>query len=397
MPRPKPDLKYLDGLARISGPVSLAAYDLRAPSVVRELAGDCEVYVFGDVHASYEGRCRRCGTKACVGIAKFISGLERRFRGGAEGGALDVFMELPYINTRQDAAAVAREVQAVRDILARDRESARPGERATLGVAAKIFREVGAKFHEHVVSPSQEARSQDARFHYADARYEPTTASIFHPDVRGRGAEAWRARFRASLPTSAHVGRMMHAVLFSRRFAEDAAALAEGQGFDVRREFLSSGETKIAKQFYKLPAALRPAVREYLVRRVRLAEACFRDAFAYDRLGALEALSATRPRDFPPAQWHYVEAKSTGVLGRARALGVDALHEACRFGTCVFMDAYLICRLLCYVARRRTRCAVVYVGQYHAEALVDFLDSISVRPALTLEGKGARVRCLSTS
>lgn len=408
-------MEHVEYVEKISGPVSAHVFELLTPGS-KKLA----VYLFGDVHFSYDNQCDHCSmSKGCFGVVDFIERVA--LDAEASGKSLDVFFELPYVPANPGLRTHARSWidayfsknasvgtafgNALAKLFGRSPQY--------LGIFSKLYRKFGRQAYDHMFIRDKGKSSKKetgARFHYADARLEPNAMSIIMPMQKPM---EWIIDFHKKVNNTAKLGQLLSAFIFSKNFAQDVKALwgpqaplVEAALSTITLDGTPHKVHKIAKQYHKLPANLKPSVTKYLKDRISRAEHFLSNYCNYnqgvkmltgDALGELASLKCpSHEMDM------FREILSQRTNNYIHEIDFSIMFVACT----LLMDAYLLCRMLYYLHRANTEdgsCAIVYAGDAHIQHYADyFVNYMGLSPALCsplTEGmeEGDVVRCVDVS
>ena len=387
-------MEHLADVTKISGPVSAHVFRMSS----KDGASDATIYLFGDVHFSYDNRCTKCSAaKGCYSVVDFIEGVVAGAgRSNSGGYQVDVFFELPYVPADPHLRTGLVEWvdtlftrnASVGNMLSNVVKKAMGRSPEYIGMFSKLYRKFGQRtYHHELTSASSDDR---ARFHYADARLEPNVLETVLPM---RKDVAWLMNFYSKIDSSAKLIQVLDCFLFSKDFAPDIRQLF-GPSAPIVDAALSSitvdGKRcrvhKIAKQFYKLPTALRTPVLKYFRDRLARIKTFMSEVCGYDIAGHMANGGAERTiaeSGAPSLEGSMLMEMLQKRLHWYFATG-DAASSLMYVGCTILMDAYLLCRLLHYaVAHGPTSCAIVYAGDAHIEHYADFfVNYLHIKPAL---------------
>jgi hypothetical protein len=335
-------------VTHISGPISAHVYDVpfgRSPPH--------RVYLFGDAHYSVRNQCSPCDrTRGCAHVTEFI----RELVESARPPGVDVYLELPHV-PRTDNRSAVRSIRRrffsqprPKGLLHRLVQGSEEQKAQYVGVLGDMFARFGRRVYDH-----NGQQADVSRFHYADIRTEANVRTCFPP----RKPHTWLMQH---VSTCDGVAKLMGAFLFGTDFVSDVRLACSGDG----RTLVTLGPLsrlspssplihKIAKQFHKLPAVLKERARAFLQPRIDELVNVLRD-IGYD---------AVAPK-------HNIDSWLQQLSQAHMTFVTQAVGLVVRFGFRVLlMDAYLLCRLLRYMAAGGT--SVIYVGDAHAEVYSRFL------------------------
>lgn len=328
--------KNMASKTRLSGPVSAYVYDL---------PGGRRLHMFGDAHFSYSNMCDACprtGTE-CTTIARYIEALRDASR---PGKTLDVFMEFPYAPKQgpaRDALLSKVDEYFMKNASASTKfknfilnELLDTNTPVYVGVFHKLYKHFAKDTYQHDRNP----RTSASRFHYGDARLE-FNVQIMQLKMRS-DVSFWK-----KIDTLPKLRSLWLCFLTADDFVKSVRQVM-GSDYPVDKASLSGGRHKIAKQLHKLPAPFQTAVHSYINRRMSALS-----AFLDDNLGDysefVRSLQAV-PEDFAE---------------------VARLHMSM-----IFMDVYLLCRMLYYMSLKTSKGGdfVVYAGDMHIQQYASFVE-----------------------
>jgi hypothetical protein len=417
-------MQHLQDVRSVSGPVSAHVFQVQTGP-----GRTAAVYLFGDVHFSYDNRCTRCSeSKGCYGVVDFIEKAQKE--AVDRGRDLDVFFELPYVpaanNMRNQAlswidayftrnASVGTALEsAMGKLFGRSPQY--------IGIFSKLYRRFGERTYHHSHGQGNQGNhgNQDnndndkVRFHYADARLEPNAMRLIMPMQKDLD---WLVAFHQRVDSSAKLAELLAAFMFSKDFVGDVRSLY-GNDAPVVDAALSTmtidGKAcrvhKIAKQFHKLPAHVKPAVTKYLKDRVARIQGFMRDVAMYDEGAKL--LNGTTAAKISSSRMPSHELSMFREIMQQRSINYlgEAEFTIMFVGCTLLMDAYLLCRMMGYLCRpsaTQDGCAIVYAGDAHIEHYADFfvnyLGPATAKPVLCAPlqldedsaDESAVVRCVS--
>ena len=378
-------MELLTLVKQLSGPASAHAFDVQM-SHPKGGAKRCTVFLFGDVHFSYDNTCPRCTVKGgCYDIVRFIESAQEHC--AAKNVNLDVFLELPYVAKDRhgldyiDAYFASNSSAAVRfrNSLAKFVGKAPK----VIGMLSKLYTTFKDKIymHRHRRDGGENA---NVRFHYADTRFEDHANLItppLSPSPTDDKVVDWMFDFHARVESADKFCRILEAFTMSKSFAHDVRQLLGDEAriidkslSDVRVAGKVHRVHKVAKQFWNLPDDLRPVAEKYIRARIDYVRRFMIDVLNYDFHArqvqglALKGVTSTR---------HELDmARSlvwTGLVAYIGHLAYPGIMLVCCM---IIMDAYMVCRMLRFMfdpASKDGSCLVMYTGDAHTSHYVDFL------------------------
>ncbi len=418
-------MDLLKHVKQLSGPASAHAFKVDFDDGEKNIKST-SVYLFGDVHFSYNNACPRCTANGgCYDIVKFINKAEEHC--ASKNVNLDVFLELPYVAKDRhgldyiDTYFASNSSAAVKFRNTLSKFVGKPPK--VIGMLSKLYSTFKDKIYSHDKKQTlQDHGSAKQRFHYADTRFEHHANLITPPMSSSHNGEKvvdWMMDFHARVNSADKFCRILETFTMSKNFANDLRQLM-GDKTQVLDKSLSNvniaGKSyrvhKVAKQYLNLPDDLRPVAEQYIRARIEYVRSFMIDVLNYDFHArqvqglALDKVTSTR---------HELDmARSliwTGLMAYISQLAYPGIMLVCCM---IIMDAYMVCRMLRYMFESKDgSCVIVYTGDAHTSHYVDFMVNylgkhsmgkkrVQVSPIMCrampeIDSENTAMRCVSTT
>ena len=364
-------MRLLEQVGRISGPASYFVFKMPE-------SGN-EVYLFGDYHFSYDNQCADCATdERCKPIADLIDLALAKSQ--SDGASLDVFMEFPYVVAEGEARS--RVLSRIDRVFRKDnRENVKSviskifGKSPEyIGIFSVLYKRFADKFYSH-----SNTNGTNARFHYADARFEFNVKQFLSP-VNDR----WIVMFHKRVPDVKTFRRVLEVFVlghYKGTFQDEMGAIF-GSDIAVFERSLTSKKRggkrtlhKISKQVSKLPREIREKVETYVHEKLDAICDILEEDLRYED-GVRLLTSDPEAMDLRDGTLTFIRASRlinyTGIFTVFMELIVQT----------IMMDVYLLARMLLYASKGIQGTTIVYAGDYHIGVYADFMARhMKLKPA----------------